>query len=71
MKENIHKMISEKAGITEAQAKVAVDTMVNFIHDKMPAGPGHQVELLVQDSIGTLGTITDTFSTKTESFFGK
>lgn len=71
MKDNIHKMISEKAGITEAQAKVAVDTMVNFIHDNMPSGPGHQVELLVQDSIGTLGTITDTFSTKTENFFGK
>jgi nucleoid DNA-binding protein len=71
MKENILKMISEKAGISEAQAKVAVDTMVSFIHDKMPSGPGHQVELLVQDSIGTLGTVTDTFKDKVSNFFGK
>lgn len=42
--DNIIKIVSEKTGITEAQAKIAVDTVVSILKDKMPAGIGSQVE---------------------------
>ena len=36
--ENIIKMVSEKTGISEAQAKTAVETIVAILKEKMPAG---------------------------------
>ena len=32
------KMVSEKTGISEAQATTAVNTVIGFLKDKMPAG---------------------------------
>ncbi|MDF2438091.1 MAG: hypothetical protein K0Q95_2467 [Bacteroidota bacterium] len=52
--EQLIKMVTEKAGISEAQAKKAVDAVVNFLKDKMPAGVGSQVESFVKGS-GTTG----------------
>ena len=34
------KTITEKAGISESQAKTAVDSVLSFIKDKMPGGIG-------------------------------
>lgn len=45
--ENIVKMISDKAGISESQAKTALDTVVNFLKDKLPSGMGSQLDSLV------------------------
>ena len=36
--EQIINLVSEKAGITPAQATVAVNTVTNFLKDKLPAG---------------------------------
>ncbi|HEX8514625.1 MAG TPA: hypothetical protein VF868_00395 [Bacteroidia bacterium] len=44
------KMVTEKAGISEAQAKTAVESVVSFLKDKMPAGIGSQVETFVKGS---------------------
>lgn len=38
--ENLIKMVSEKTGISEAQATTAVQTVMTFLKDKMPAGIG-------------------------------
>ncbi len=46
--ENIIKMVSQKTGISEAQAKTAVETIVAFLKEKMPAGIGSQVESFIQ-----------------------
>jgi nucleoid DNA-binding protein len=46
--ENLVKMVSEKAGITEVQARSAVNTVVSFLKDKMPAGVGSQVETFLK-----------------------
>ncbi len=31
------KLVSEKTGLPEQQAKIAVETVVNFLKDKLPA----------------------------------
>lgn len=38
------KTVSEKAGITAEQAKSAVDAVVGFLKDKMPAGIGDNIK---------------------------
>lgn len=48
--ENLIKMVTEKAGISEAQAKSAVQAIVSFLKDKMPGGLGNQVESFVNGS---------------------
>jgi hypothetical protein len=52
--EQLIKVVSEKSGISEAQAKTAVDAVVTFLKDKMPAGIGSQVESFVKGT-GTTG----------------
>jgi len=42
--EELIKLVTSKVGISEAQAKSAVETVVSFLKDKMPAGLGSQVE---------------------------
>jgi len=42
--DNLIKMVSEKAGITEAQARSAVNTVSSFLKNKMPPGLSSQVE---------------------------
>ena len=41
--EQLIKMVSEKAGISETQASTALQTVVSYLKDKMPAGIGTQV----------------------------
>jgi hypothetical protein len=69
--ENIIKMVSEKAGISEAQAKTAVDTVVNFLKDKMPAGIGSQVESFVKGGTGSASDMVGGMKDKLGGMFGK
>jgi hypothetical protein len=46
--EQLIKTVTEKAGISEAQAKTAVESVLTFLKDKMPAGIGSQVESFVK-----------------------
>jgi uncharacterized protein (DUF2267 family) len=41
------KLVSQKAGISEAQARTAVTTVVNFLKEKLPAPLGGQLEALL------------------------
>ena len=41
------KLVSKKAGIPEAQAKVAVETVVKFLKQKLPAPMAGQVDTLL------------------------
>lgn len=68
--EQVIKMVSEKAGISETQAKLAVDTVANFLKDKMPGGVGAQVDSFLKGGAGgadTTGGIKDTLG----GMFGK
>lgn len=69
--DNIVKMVTEKAGISESQAKLAVDTVVSFLKDKMPAGVGSQVESFMKGGSGSLGDLAGGLKDKVGGMFGK
>jgi hypothetical protein len=57
--EQLIKMVTEKTGISESQAKGAVETIVTFLKDKMPGGLGAQVESFIKGGSGATGDLTD------------
>lgn len=69
--DNIVKLVTEKAGISESQAKSAVDTVISFLKDKMPGGIGSQVEGFLNSNAGTIGNVVDTAKDKLGDMFGK
>ena len=69
--ETLIKMISEKTGISEAQAKTAVETVVSFLKDKMPAGIGGQVEAFIKGGAGSHSDIVDGLKDKIGGMFDK
>lgn len=50
------KLITEKAGIPEEKANLALKTVVGFLKDKMPAGIGSQVESFINKGSTTVPT---------------
>ena len=67
--ENLIKMVSEKAGITEAQARSSVNTVVSFLKDKMPAGVGSQVETFLK--AGSAGKVVGSIKETVGGVLGK
>lgn len=57
--EELIKMVTQKVGISESQAKSAVETVVSFLKDKMPGGIGNQVESFVKGNTGSIGNVVD------------
>ena len=53
------KLVTSKAGISEAQAKKAVETVLGFLKDKLPGPLAGQIDSLlkgnVSDLTGSLG----------------
>ena len=49
------KIISDKAGISEAQAQKAAEAAVAFIKDKAPAPLAGQIDALLEGGSGGLG----------------
>ncbi len=69
--EKLIKMVSEKTGISEIQATIAVITVVSFLKDKMPAGIGTQVESFIKGGTGSVGDIAEGLKGKVSGMFGK
>jgi len=69
--EQLIKLVTEKTGISETQAKQSVETVMGFLKDKLPAGLGTQVESLVKGGSPDLGKIGDGLKDKISGFFGK
>lgn len=63
------KLVTEKAGISESQAKSAVETVVSFIKDKLPGGMGGQVESFLSGNADKLGDAFDTLKDKASGLF--
>lgn len=51
--EQLLKMVTEKTGISDEQAKGAVDVVMGFLKDKIP-GIGAQIDGLLKGDIGGL-----------------
>jgi hypothetical protein len=49
------KMVTDKVGISEAQAKQAVDVVLGFLKDKLPGPVGSQIDAVLK---GDLGSVT-------------
>ena len=62
--EELVKMVTQKTGISESQAKSAIDTVVSFLKDKMPGGIGSQVESFVKGNTGSPGNVVDSIKDK-------
>ena len=42
------KLVSKKVGIPEAQAKIAVETVLKFLKEKLPAPIASQVDAVIE-----------------------
>ena len=68
--ENLIKLVSEKTGISEAQATTAVQTVMTFLKDKMPAGIGSQLDSFVKGGAGNAGNMLGGLKDKIGGMFG-
>jgi hypothetical protein len=48
------KMVSSKVGISEAQAKEAVETVLGFLKEKLPAPVAGQIDAVLEGDLGGL-----------------
>jgi hypothetical protein len=67
--EALIKMVSQKVGISESQAKSAVDTIVSFLKDKMPGGLGGQVESFINGKSSSIENAVDGLKEKASGLF--
>jgi uncharacterized protein (DUF2267 family) len=51
------KLVANKVGISEAQAKQAVDTVLGFLKDKLPGPIAGQIEAALEGDVGGLGDL--------------
>ncbi|UCC64226.1 MAG: hypothetical protein JSV36_03990 [Anaerolineae bacterium] len=51
------KLVSDKVGISEKQAKQAVETVMGFLKDKLPAPIASQVEGVLSGEMPDLGDL--------------
>jgi uncharacterized protein (DUF2267 family) len=63
--DELTKLVANKAGISEAQAKKAVETVLGFLKDKLPAPVAGQVEAVLKgDAGGVAGKLGGLFGKK-------
>jgi uncharacterized protein (DUF2267 family) len=48
------KLVQSKAGISEAQARQAVDTVLDFLKDKLPAPVAGQIDAVLGGDVGKI-----------------
>jgi uncharacterized protein (DUF2267 family) len=51
------KMVSKKVGISEAQAKQAVETVMAFLKDKLPDPIAGQLDAVLEGDVSGLGDL--------------
>ncbi len=61
------KLVTAKAGISEDQARSAVTTVIGFLKDKLPAPIAGQLDNAVSGEGGPVGDL----ASKVGGFFGK
>ena len=56
MKDELVKLVAQKTGLSEDMAKTAVDTVLNFLKEKLPAPVAAEVDAVM--NMGGLGDIS-------------
>ena len=67
--EELIKTVTAKAGISESQARTAVDTIVSFLKDKLPGDIGGQVESFLAGNAAKVGDVIDAVKDKAGNLF--
>lgn len=55
--DELTKMIADKVGITEAQARQAVEMVLSVLKEKLPAPAAAQVEAALTGDLGDVGDV--------------
>ena len=63
------KQVSERSGISEAQARTAVETVVGFIKERLPAPLAGHVDSTLNSQAGAIGTGIDAVSDRAGDMF--
>ena len=58
--EELIKQVSERSGISEAQARKAVDTVMNSMRDKLPASVSGTIDSALGGGANVAGDLSDT-----------
>ncbi len=59
--DEIVKMVAEKTGLSEEMAKVAVDTVIDYLKDKLPAPIAGQIDSVLDGEGGLSGMVGGLF----------
>ena len=68
--EELIKQVSSRSGISEAQARDAVNTVLGFLKDRLPEPLADQVDNVVAGGGGVVGSLGD-IAGKVGDIFGK
>jgi uncharacterized protein (DUF2267 family) len=55
--DEVVKLVANKVGISEAQARQAVDVVVSFLKDKLPEPIAGQIDAALTGKLGGLGDL--------------
>ncbi len=58
--DDLIKQVTERTGISEAQARSAVETVVGFLKDRLPAPIAGQLDGVIGGAGGAVGGLADT-----------
>lgn len=64
------KQVTERSGISEAQARTAVETVVGFIKGRLPAPIAGQVDNVLNSQAGAIGTGIDSVADRAGDMLG-
>ncbi|MGD9145669.1 MAG: hypothetical protein PVI80_08920 [Anaerolineae bacterium] len=59
MMDELVKMVADKVGIPEAQAKQAVEIVLSFLKDRLPESMAGQVDAVIDGDLSGLGDLGD------------
>ncbi|MBD0373764.1 MAG: hypothetical protein ICV60_23230 [Pyrinomonadaceae bacterium] len=64
------KQVSERSGISEAQARTAVETVVGFIKERLPSPIAGQVDGVLSSQAGAIGSGIDAVKDRAGDMLG-
>jgi uncharacterized protein (DUF2267 family) len=69
--EQLIKQIMERTGISEEQAKQAVETVLTFLKGQLPPALGSQLDSVISGDLSSLGSIAGQAQGALGGLFGK
>ena len=64
------KQVTERSGISESQARTAVETVVGFLKERLPAPVAGHVDSAINSQAGNIGSGIDSITDKAGDIMG-